>query len=322
MDITFKCWPQLEGLAKRLSSKRFPGLFYYDTGPKGSFGKPCLILLHGLGDEADSWRHIIMPLGEAGYRVLAVDLINFGRSALDMRSSIQANRDAVLELAETVLGPAAQNGAPGGDLVLIGSSMGSAVAEAAVLVSSRVKALILIDGCFPLKTGGKASASEPSDPADHTSSSRTLLAALPIFGKKWYRSFRGDPEKAWRSLFSYYADLESLSKEDRDFLRKRVMDRVCSASQERGYFSSLRSMIFQTLRASYYKQIGDWPGRIALIWGEKDRIIPLFQAESFILQRGANPTEFYSVLGAGHLPHQEKPDETVKAILGFLKTIQ
>ena len=305
MNNFFKSWPSLEAYAKLHSSKRFPGLFYYDYCPPGGNGKPTLILIHGLGDEADTWRHVFPLFGRAGYRIIAPDLPCFGRSSVPLRSSIGFQRDAVLELADTVL----ENSEKG--FVLIGSSMGAAVAEAAILAEgtkkvNRTKALVLLDGCFPVESAG---------------SSKLLLAAIPFVGKKWYRSFRNDPEKAWQSLFSYYADIQSLNEEDKEFLRKRVMDRVCSPSQEHAYFSSLRNMIFQSMRASYYRQIGSWPGKIALIWGEKDAIMPKAVAESFIKLRGNNVTEFSIISGSGHLPHQEKPEETAEVILKFLGSV-
>ena len=300
-DIKFECWPSLKAYAKRLASKRYHGLFYYDYGPQNNTDKPVLILIHGLGDETDTWRHVIQPLGDAGFRVLAPDLPGFGRSSLNMRSSVRHHRDAVLTLAEAESGNAEQG------FVLIGSSMGATIAEAAALADSRIKALVLMDGCIPMEPAG---------------SSQILLMALPFLGKKWYRSFRNDPDRAWKSLFSYYADIQALSKEDRDFLRNRVMERVCSSSQERGYFSSLRSMIFQSLRSSYYKRIGSWQGKMSLVWGEKDQVMPISIAESFVKLRGANTTELYTIPGAGHLPHQEKPAETAKTILGFLETLR
>jgi pimeloyl-ACP methyl ester carboxylesterase len=285
----------METYAKLFPSKRFPGLFYYDYDSQSRAGKPVLILIHGLADEADTWRHIIPLLGADGYRVLAPDLPGFGRSPISGNSSIGRQRDAVLELAEAVCETEQE-------VVLIGSSMGAVVAEAAVLVNPAIKALVLVDGCIPAKYPGSA---------------QTILSALPFTGKKWYRSFRNDPPKAWQSLTSYYADINSLPEADKEFLRNRVMDRVMSLSQERGYFSSIRSMIFQSLRR--YGRIKDWPGKIALIWGQEDRMMPLSVAESFIKLRGGKATELTLIPGAGHLPHQEKPGETANAILAFLQ---
>ncbi|MDR0448498.1 MAG: alpha/beta hydrolase [Treponema sp.] len=314
MDIPFAPWPSLKTYAKLFPSKRFPGLFYYEYEQKESrTNQPVLILIHGLGDEADTWRHLIPLLGEAGYRVLAPDLPGFGRSLITRSSSLGRHRDAVLELAKA----ACENHEAGA--VLIGSSMGAAVAEAAVLAGGQkskdsinpdnqsgfIKALILLGGCFPVDSA----------------SSKLLIMALPFIGKKWYRSFRTNPEGAWQSLFSYYGDIHKLPEEDKEFLRNRVMERVQSIPQERGYFSSLRSMIFQSLRPSYFRSIGKWPGKIALIWGEDDHLVPHSQTNSFRKLRMNNITELTLINDAGHLPHQEKPVETAEAILAFLKTL-
>jgi pimeloyl-ACP methyl ester carboxylesterase len=323
MDTFFKLWPSMETYAKLFPSRRFPGLFYYDYDFQSASqpGKPLLILIHGLGDEADTWRHLIPLLGAAGYRVLAPDLPGFGRSPISRYSSLNRQRDAVLELAEAVSGVDSEQG-----IVLIGSSMGAAVAEAAVLASTdlnhrknhntngqsgtigapTIKALVLMDGCIPAKYPGSA---------------QIFFTALPFTGKKWYRSFRNNPSKAWQSLTSYYADINSLPEADREFLRNRVMDRVLSLSQERGYFSSLRSMIFQSLRSSYYRRIGNWQGKIALIWGKEDLMMPHSVAQSFKKLRGGKTTELILISGAGHLPHQEKPKETAEAILTFLRNV-
>jgi pimeloyl-ACP methyl ester carboxylesterase len=302
MDTGFTCWPSLEAYAKLFPSKRFPGLFYYDYSLSEKIDKPILILIHGLGDEADSWRHIIPLLGRGGYRVLALDLPGFGRSTVPCRSSMANNRDAVIELVKSVSENSAQR------FVLIGSSMGATIAEAAILAmdalgDNPINSLVLLDGCIPMEPAG---------------SPAIILTVLPVSGKRWYRSFRSNPEKAWQSLFSYYADIHSLSQKDQDFLRKRVMDRVCSTSQERAYFSSLRSLIFQSMRSSYYRRIGSWPGKIALVWGEKDMIMPRAVADSFVKLRGNNNTTLSVIPGAGHLPHQEKPAETAKAILEII----
>ena len=42
--------------------------------------RPLLLLLHGFPELAYSWRHVIVPLAEAGYRVVAPDLRGFGRT--------------------------------------------------------------------------------------------------------------------------------------------------------------------------------------------------------------------------------------------------
>ncbi|MDR1930851.1 MAG: alpha/beta hydrolase [Treponema sp.] len=287
----FEPWPALASFAKTDGA----GVFYYDVPPRSGDKEeaPLLLLIHGLGDEADSWRRLIPPLCAAGYRVLAPDLPGFGRSA-GKGSRLRRHALAVLSLLE---------GASKKPAVLAGSSMGAVVAELAVLLKpGAADSMILIDGCMPL-----GAALSPS----------LLCMALPFIGKKWYRSYRNRPQAAWESLYPYYADLEALPEEDRAFLKKRVMDRVRSPSQERAYFASLRSMISACLfgAASFERALRNWPGRIGLIWGEQDRVMRRTQAENLMgIRRDA---ELSIIPGAGHLPHQDKPEETAAAILRF-----
>jgi pimeloyl-ACP methyl ester carboxylesterase len=43
-------------------------------------GRPLVLLLHGFPELAYSWRNIIVPLAEAGFRVVAPDQRGYGRT--------------------------------------------------------------------------------------------------------------------------------------------------------------------------------------------------------------------------------------------------
>jgi pimeloyl-ACP methyl ester carboxylesterase len=47
----------------------------------GSLDRPLLLLLHGFPELAYSWRKVMLPLAEAGYRVVAPDQRGYGRTA-------------------------------------------------------------------------------------------------------------------------------------------------------------------------------------------------------------------------------------------------
>jgi pimeloyl-ACP methyl ester carboxylesterase len=274
-------------------------LFYFDLPAPADSGKPALVLIHGLGDEADSWRYLAPLLHAAAYRVLAPDLPGFGRSAAPGGSSLHSHARAITALIGS-----------GEKAVLIGSSMGAVVAElAAIKKPGAISGLILLDGCMPM----------------NGSVSKALLRmALPFASRKWYRAYSKNPSAAWESLYPYYANLDALPKEDKDFLKQRVMDRVRSASQEQAYFASLRSMILASLFRKTYFEGGmrNWPGTISLIWGEEDTVMKRRHAENFLTLRSVQPGGGLVLIpGAGHLPHQEKPEETAAAILGVLGDI-
>jgi pimeloyl-ACP methyl ester carboxylesterase len=317
-ETMFRPWP---GLAAWGSTLALPGgkcgLFHYDVpaaaNPEGrdraagqkapaQDSSPAVILIHGLGDEADSWRHIIPRLSAAGCRTLAPDLPGFGRSSVRGRISLGRHAGLLLSFMEESGAASPENPA-----ILAGNSLGAVIAE---LAASRrpdlVKALALIDGCFPLSGGPDRS---------------LLLMGLPFIGRRWYRAFRKDHEAAWKSLYPYYRKLDDMDEADKGFLRERVVDRVESAGQERAYFASLRSMNRLSLSggAALSFSMRIFPGKILLLWGSEDRVFPQDRSAAFRNIRA--DAELRIIKGAGHLPHQEKPEETADEILRFLAEV-
>ena len=298
-DSPMKPWPPLAANAFCLQCGAGETIFYYDSAAGSSSSStdssaestPVFILIHGLGDEADTWRHIIPLLNSRGFRVLAVDLPGFGRSVTQRKINFKTHTEAVLKLIEALV--------PEKQVFLAGSSMGAMVAEAAAFQRPDiVKGIALVDGSIP---GG------PSNPG-------LLALAKLLFSRKWYKAFRGNPEGAWKSLMPYYADLDSMSEGDKEFLRKRVVDRVESDTQEKAFFATQRSLIWTYLFSvsGFARKVKDYKGKIFLVWGQKDKIIPLSSAENFTTLRSDIKLEV--IPGAGHLPHQEKPEEVARLL--------
>ena len=307
-----KPWQALSEKAYLLNDntdKSMPPLFYYDSAPTHSTAKnpPVFVLIHGLGDEADSWRHIIPLLNSAGYRTLAPDLPGFGRSAAAGKANLKSYADVVLRLIRAVLRPSADNGGKEAEppVYLAGSSLGALIAEeAAFKAPDLVRGLVLIGGSIP---GG------PKRPGP-------IALAKLLFSRKWYRSYRKNPDGLWTSLQPYYADLDSLPPADKDFLRQRVMARVESPAQEQAFFAAYRNAVrtYLTASAFYAWKIRRYKGKIMLIWGESDRIMPLSSAKSFQSLRADITLSVIS--GAGHLPQQEKPEALANLMADFEKT--
>jgi pimeloyl-ACP methyl ester carboxylesterase len=275
-------------------------LFYYDSDPHNTTNKPAIVLIHGLGDEADTWRHIFPLLTGAGYRVIAPDLPGFGRSIWKGRISMRVHRRTITQLITMTSAASAEKPA-----VLAGSSLGAGLAEMVAYKSpSLINALILLDGCIPF---------------EFKADKAMVMMSLPFVGKGWYRAFRSNHEAAWKSLYPYYGNLDAMSEADKTFLRERVIARVESDNQERGYFATMRSMnTFFLLRRRTAVRLGRFaPGRIALLWGEHDRVFVPRRAN---LLRSLRPdAHFTFIAGAGHLPHQEKPDACAAEMLKFLQ---
>ncbi|MDX2004827.1 MAG: alpha/beta hydrolase [Meiothermus sp.] len=264
------------------------GLHVYDTvQPQNR----TFVLIHGLGDEADSWRKVFEPLSGFG-RVVAPDLPGFGRSDHPRRAyTLEFYAETMAALLQTLKVSRA---------ILVGNSMGAAVALRLTLrrpdLSER---LVLVDGP-PVR--GKLSKAQ-------------MMFALPGQGEKLYKGFRASQDAAYDSLRPYYGDLDSLSEADRAFLRERVWDRVWSDDQCRAYLSTFRWMLLEGLRGHpRQSDLASIQQPVHLIWGDSDRAIPLEAAQ---LLQGWMPRSQLSIIpNCGHLPQQERPEELVRLVVG------
>jgi pimeloyl-ACP methyl ester carboxylesterase len=290
-------WP---GLAPwgRLVPTGDPGrqVFVFDSGSPGK-DAPSVVLVHGLGDEADTWRHLF-PLLARSTRVIAIDLPGFGRSPSAGRTRLASCARAVLgALHELSVGPS----------ILVGSSVGAVIAElAAFREPESVRALVCVDGGLPQAP---------------TALGVMLPMILPFSGERIYTAYRADHDAAFESLIGYYSELAAMPRADRDFLRERVIDRVESDTQRRAYFSLLRSLVSWTVcRPGFFRRnAAAFEKSVLLVWGEEDTVIP--RATMDLLAAAFPRARTSLVRGAGHLPQQERPEELAAVIEGFISSL-
>jgi len=255
-----------------------------------------IIMIHGLGDEADTWRHIINPLSSE-YHVVALDLPGFGRSEKPKKKyTPDLHMQSILGLMDALRVD---------NPILIGSSLGGMLAHGlAMRFPERVAGMILVGGAFH---GVKS-----------IRNSSLRLMQTPLLGEWIYTRFRKDPQQAYETLRSVYYDINQLPKEDRDFLFTRVNKRVWSDGQRRAYLSTLRNMVpwVRALQSNLPKRLTELSTPTLLIRGEHD---PLFSEENidYVSQRQPNAEQF-TIPGSGHLPQQEKPWDFIQAVQSWL----
>jgi len=284
-------WPGLEKYARTVTLPESNlSLFLYEAG---EFSSSNVILLHGLGDEADTWRYLIEPLA-IDYHVIAPDLPGFGRSGSPpVEFTMPFLCNVILELFDLLSIPKA---------ILIGNSLGAVIAQTLALNHpERLKGLILIDGTL-LAKGQKLGL-------------HSLLFLLPGLGKWMYNRLRKDPQAAYDTLRPYYYDLDRFPQVERDFLYLRVNQRVWSDSQRDAYLSVLRNMTSFVMRQQ--RGISDRLAQLTtpslIIWGEEDQLFPVETAR--ILTKYQSGARLVTLAQTGHLPHQERPDKVIEAIL-------
>lgn len=140
---------------------------------------PPMVLLHGLGEGAASWRPVLADLAALGYRVLAPDARGHGGSGRPGAYSFELLRGDVLAFLDAL----------GVDrCVLVGHSMGATTAGlVASAAPERVVALVLEDAAPP-RPG--ALSRPPLDPPDEE----------PPFDWALVNAIRAqlsDPDPAW-----------------------------------------------------------------------------------------------------------------------------
>lgn len=285
-------FPGLERYAKQVT---LPGhevrLFLFDTGEAG---RTPVLLVHGLGDEADTWRHIF-PLLSSDYRLIAPDLPGFGRS------DPSARRLTIPYFAGVLWGLLDHLSLP--RAILVGHSTGAIIAHHMALEQpERVEKLVLVGGSLV---------------AANTRASRDLLFFLtPILGEWIYTRLRKDPQAAYRSLEPYYHNFSALPQADRDFLYQRVNQRVWSDNQRRGFFSTLRNMArwLPAQQGALPGRLGQFRGPAEVIWGKNDQVNSVENAHA--LAKLAPSARLVIVPEAGHNVQQEKPEVIAAAVTG------
>jgi pimeloyl-ACP methyl ester carboxylesterase len=244
---------------------------------------PAVILIHGLAASLFSWRHTIMPLAQAGYRVIAYDNRGFGFS--DKPPDGYSNRDYV-ELLLSLLDTLKLDQA-----ILVGHSMGGAIAaEAALARPDRVRALVMVDAAglgvrwpFMLR-----------------------VARWPIVSTL-FEQFRGRGATG-RILRALYADPSRVTEQD--------IDQYYAPVAEPGFARSLRGVLgayrFDALRG----RLDSIEAPTLVMWGAEDGVIPASVGRDMVahLQRGA----LVQFNNAGHALPEELPREFNRTLLAFL----
>ena len=285
--------PEFAAFVRRLPLARHGfSLFLYDTQPDaGSSGTPML-LVHGLGDEADTWRHVLPALA-AQRRVIAIDLPGFGRSDKpDAPYAVPWFAGVLLDLLDTLQIER---------VALAGHSLGAVTSHWLMLEQpARIDRLALLDGGLVSKPGKLDMG--------------TLLFLAPGIGEWLYTRLRKDPQAAYDSLRPYYANLDSLPEADRTLLFERVNQRVWSDDQRRAFFRTLRGLVrwLPGQQKTLAARLAAVTTPTQVLWGEQDRIASVENGRALAaMQPGAQLTV---VPGAGHNIQQEAPAQVIETI--------
>jgi pimeloyl-ACP methyl ester carboxylesterase len=180
--------------------------------------------------------------------------------------------------------------------VLAGNSLGGYVAWAtAVLDPERVDRLILVDAAgYPFQSQSVPLAFRIARMPVLNVVMRDVLPRGVV--ESSLRNVYGDPSRVTPDLVNRYFDLATRA----------------------GNRAALVARFDQTTPGSLAEQVHEIQLPTLILWGSKDRLIPLEFGERFARDIDGSRLVVFDTLG--HVPHEEDPVRTVATVLSFLQS--
>lgn len=248
---------------------------------------PAMVLIHGFASSTLVWSKVFLLLAEAGYRVIAPDLMGFGYSGKPKNGEYTIPGQAKLlnGLLDSLNIPRA---------IFVGSSYGGAVAATCALdYPDRVEKLVLV---------GTVSNNRP------LAFNLMRVFSSPLVGDLVSPLLIGSRRLLRRRMKSVY-DRHSWVMDERRVDARHLPLRA--AGTHRAIIRTVRS--WDAERISRDAHLISQP--TLLCWGENDRETPLSDGER--LHQEISGSRFIVFLNCGHLPHEEYPEAFTEVVVGF-----
>jgi pimeloyl-ACP methyl ester carboxylesterase len=261
-------------------------LHYQEAGDEQA---PPIILIHGFISSNLVWSHVLRPLAQRGFRVIAPDLPGYGYSEKPADFEYTINQQAL-----SVIGLMDRLGIR--KAVIAGASYGGAVAATMALdYPERVDKLILVGAVT-------------NDEVKKNILMRVTV--LPLIGDIATPLFLGSRWILRKRMEDMYRRLQRPVNEKMVASRHHLLETA----------NAHRAMI-RTARRWSANRIGREASLIRqptmLVWGDRDDHIPLDDA--FRLRDVMPKAKLIVFRNCGHLPPAESPEKFVEVIAEFCK---
>jgi len=253
-----------------------------DTGPRDGL---AVLLIHGFGSSLHTWE-AWTPLLEDRFRVVSLDLPGWGLTGPDPTGDYSDERSvAVLSALMDRVGIA--------EAAVVGSSMGGRIAwRFAAAEPTRVSKLVLMapDGFASLgREYGRAPQRLP-----------WLMRLLPYSAPK---------PLLRRTMQNAYAVPGVLTD--------AVVERYHVMLLAPGVRRAILERILQTRLVPPEPVLATIRAPVLLLWGERDRAVPSSHAADY--ERALPDARTVILPGVGHVPMEEAPETSAKALRAFLE---
>ena len=277
-----KLLPVYTNKASRFFAIQGMQVHYRDEGPRDD--KLPLVLLHGSGSSLHTWDSLVLLFPEK--RCIRLDIPGFGITGPHPKADYSTqNTIRILEELLQYLNA--------DSCIIAGNSMGGFIGWSYALDHPRVKKLILIDAAG-FSTGSARS------------NLGFRLAKMPIVNqlvkvitprslvRKSIEQSYGDPSKVTDAIVNRYFDMNC-----REGNRQAMIDRFKLPVS--GDTVRLREIKIPVL----------------ILWGQKDQVIPVANADKFAAILPNNQKIIYPKLG--HVPMEEDPVKVADAIRNWIR---
>jgi len=242
-----------------------------------------LLLLHGFGADKDSWNRLAKHLTPK-FHVVAIDVPGFGMSSRPETESYTIRDQALrLDLIVAALGLDSFH--------LAGNSMGGAIAgRYAAEFPDKVRTLALVN------TGGIANCPKKSELRKQLEEGKNSLLLET-------------PEDFEKMLAFVFVRPPWIPGPVKAHLARQAIER-----------RSFNEKVFRQIHAEgsdLEPELSRIRARTLILWGDQDRLIDVSCTE--VLEKGLADSTTVILKDCGHAPMIERPEETARLYLGFLK---
>lgn len=259
---------------------------YQEAGNKED---PALVLIHGFASSTLVWSKVFLRFAEAGFRVIALDMLGFGYSAKPRNGeyTIPGQAKFLTRLLDSLGIPRA---------IFVGSSYGGAVAATCALdYPARVEKLVLV---------GPVNNNRP------LAFKLMRVFGSPLFGGVVSPLLIGSRRLLRRRMKRVY-DRHSWVLDERRVDARHLPLRA--AGTQRAIIRTVRHWDAERISRDAH-QISQ---PTLLLWGENDREIPLADGER--LSAEIPGSRLIVFLNCGHLPHEEYPEAFTNVVMDFCR---
>jgi pimeloyl-ACP methyl ester carboxylesterase len=259
---------------------------YWAAGEQGS----AVVLVHGLGGFIENWAYNINALAER-HRVYAMDLMGFGRSdKTPLIRDINVLVKFINDFMETMRIEKAS---------LVGNSLGGGlVLQFALDYPAKVEKLVLVDNAGM----GRDVISD------------FKVCSIPVLGELLTRPSLKGTARLWKEIV---CDPVIITPE----LVNLTYGIISQPGAKKALLAALRSGINlggqrANLVNSVLNRLSALTAPTLVVWGKKDRIIPVAHAQIAVNKVPGARLEIFE--RCGHMPQLEQPEKFNKLVLDFL----